>query len=194
MTIFVTWQIIVTLDSIRNSCDVCIWSASCCHEVPEKQERGSSFWDSPGNHPLWRIQEDTKSWLAVFLSTDRSSCSYSRAKTWDYLGNHYNLTHPVHIINSWNKCLNYLNDVSFQDTEKVKDKCQRTLADCPAMSFVFVCWHINIIISEIQISWVGRSTRRTPTSTDKCPFWHFFKNIVLTIIPHICHFFYTSRF
>ena len=25
MTIFVNWQLIVTLDSIRNSCDVCLW-------------------------------------------------------------------------------------------------------------------------------------------------------------------------
>ena len=36
------------------------------------------------------------------------------------------------------------------------------LANCPAMSFLFVCWHIWYIcqqISEIQISLVGWSTR-----------------------------------
>ena len=32
MTIFVTWQLIVTLDSIRNSCDVCFMQL-----VPSKQ-------------------------------------------------------------------------------------------------------------------------------------------------------------
>ena len=30
--------------------------------------------------------------------------------------------------------------------------------DCPAMSFVFVCWHIQLKI-KMQIRWVGRSTR-----------------------------------
>ena len=42
------------------------------------------------------------------------------------------------------------------DQEEQED----AFADCPAMSFVFVCWHINVdkLISEMQISWVGRWT------------------------------------
>ena len=41
-------------------------------------------------------------------------------------------------------------------TEEAAHWAGYVVADCPAMSFVFVCWHIQI--SEIQISWVGRST------------------------------------
>ena len=40
MTIFVTWQLRVTLDSIRNSCDVWLWCGSgrwCCGVVVYKQ-------------------------------------------------------------------------------------------------------------------------------------------------------------
>ena len=42
------------------------------------------------------------------------------------------------------------------DQEEQED----AFADRPAMSFVFVCWHINVdkLISEMQISWVGRWT------------------------------------
>ena len=35
------------------------------------------------------------------------------------------------------------------------------IADCPAMSFMFVCWQIEI---QMQISWVGQSTRSDGTS------------------------------
>ena len=40
MTIFVIWQLIVTLDSIRNSCDV---SSSFCVPISESKEWGGPF-------------------------------------------------------------------------------------------------------------------------------------------------------
>ena len=40
----------------------------------------------------------------------------------------------------------------------------RDLADCPAMSFVFVCWQIKI---QMQISWVGWSTTNHQASNNR---------------------------
>ena len=49
---------------------------------------------------------------------------------------------------------------------KVKPKqAMLTLADCPAMSFVLVCW--QQIEIPIEISWVGRSTMLTSSSSHK---------------------------
>ena len=48
--------------------------------------------------------------------------------------------------------------LKIQDLKNAREKIKKTsfcsVADCPAMSFVFVCWHIT---SEMQISRVGQS-------------------------------------
>ena len=62
------------------------------------------------------------------------------------------------------KVLHWMIGQTVRETS-VNIQSTKHLADCPAMSFVFVCWHIQI---QIQISWVGRSTTKHQYQYHRC--------------------------
>ena len=69
MTIFVTWQLIVTLDSIRNSCDVSTWRSILIWNRPPFKIVTAHFLD---------VRVPTTSdnnWDANALSSQRAPCS-----------------------------------------------------------------------------------------------------------------------